>query len=90
MDVNGFLTAPSMERGPRSLQIWLSAETRAPSAAQLAAGFLLDFGDEALREALNLGIRQAALLRLQDDSDRKRLFAFRQTRPLIDIEQSNF
>src|SRR6516164_3791188 len=68
----------------------LRAVDRAPpagSAAQLTAGRLLDFSHQTLREGFDFAIGQAALLRLQNDSDREGLFTLRQTRPFIDVKQ---
>src|SRR5215472_3192997 len=55
------------------------------SAAQFSAGGLLDAGDEALREAFDLGVGQAALARLQHDRHGERFFALPE---IVNIEQA--
>ena len=56
---------------------------------KLAAGGLFDLGDQALREALDLGVGQRALLRLQHDGDGERFLAFGQPLALVDVEQAD-
>jgi hypothetical protein len=57
--------------------------------AQPAAGGLFDLSDQALREPLDLGVDQGALLGLKRDGDGKRLFAFSEAGSLVDIEEAD-
>ena len=66
-----------------------SSRARLSSPAQLPARRLFDLSDQALREALDLGVGQSTVLRLKHDGDRERFLALRQPRALVNIEEAD-